>query len=233
MFFPKYNQEPNTHTCVSFCCVNVKPPWSDQILRFTLHLSLHTAISLHCLTFPEKVQLWNLSHMQVVYSLLSWQLLYLLPSYVRATFSEADSSLGWCELEQNINSTTTRQVLQAYYRKLIWELAVSYSCYTACIYRLDTLKVYHWFAPGAFSNSDFLPYFGHTGETEGLNKADAGKCFALTSSRLAINSKHKSSRVSWTQRESVRFADLRIKLGESSLDWWSACFVVNWDKHVV
>lgn len=65
LFFPKYNQEPNTHTSVSFCLRG------HQILRVTLHLSLHTAISLHCLAFPEKVQLWNLSHMQVVYSLLS------------------------------------------------------------------------------------------------------------------------------------------------------------------
>lgn len=100
LFFPKYNQEPNTHTSVSFCLRG------HQILRVTLHLSLHTAISLHCLAFPEKVQLWNLSHMQVVYYLLSWQLLYDLPSYVRATFrktvkpQDKFSKLitgNWCE----------------------------------------------------------------------------------------------------------------------------------------
>lgn len=137
--FPKIQpRAQHTHFCLFL------PPRSDQILRVTLHLSLHTAISLHCLAFPEKVQLWNLSHMQVVYSLLSWQLLYVLPSYVRATFrktvkpQDKFSKLitgNWCE-----NSPCPTAVTQ-------------------CAFTGWTLKVYHRFAPGAFSNSDFFAIF--------------------------------------------------------------------------
>lgn len=36
LFFPKYNQEPNTHTSVSFCLRG------HQILRVTLHLFAHS-----------------------------------------------------------------------------------------------------------------------------------------------------------------------------------------------
>lgn len=138
MFFPKYNQEPNTHTSVSFCLRGQTKYFGSRCT------SLHTAISLHCLAFPEKVQLWNLSHMQVVYSLLSWQLLYVLPSYVRATFrktvkpQDKFSKLitgNWCE-----NSPCPTAVTQ-------------------CAFTGWTLKVYHRFAPGAFSNSDFFAIF--------------------------------------------------------------------------
>lgn len=141
-----------------------------------------------CINVPEKLQLWNLTHMQVVYSLLSWQLLYVLPSYVRATSSEADRSLTtpwlmwtWAKHKQYNHKTSSPSLLQETHLRTRCVLQLLQNVHLQA--GVDTSGHFTGMVTDSLQVLSvtliFLPYFGHTGETEGLNKADAGKCFAL------------------------------------------------------